>query len=131
MAIFDIFKKKKAAAKPQKTVKEVKIEEPKPVQKKEAKRGMASVYNVVAKPHISEKSTDMSKVNQYVFEVFPEANKNKVKEAIEIIYGVDVLAVNIIKIPAKKRKLGRSQGFRKGYKKAVVTIKEGQKIEIL
>ena len=50
---------------------------------------------------------------------------------MEGIYGVNVLSVNIIKIPAKKRRLGKTEGFRKAYKKAVVKIKAGQKIEIL
>ena len=66
-----------------------------------------------------------------MFEVSPNYNKNEVKNAVEGIYNVDVLSVNIIKIPAKKRRLGRTEGFRKAYKKAVVKIKEGQKIEIL
>jgi large subunit ribosomal protein L23 len=66
-----------------------------------------------------------------IFEVLPNYNKNEIKNAVEGIYGVNVLSVNIIKIPAKKRRLGMTQGFRKAYKKAVVKIKNGQKIEIL
>ena len=58
-------------------------------------------------------------------------NKDEIKNAVEGIYKVDVLSVNIIKIPAKKRRLGRTEGFRRAYRKAVVKIKEGQKIEIL
>ena len=58
-------------------------------------------------------------------------NKNEIKNAVEGIYKVDVLSVNLIKIPAKKRRLGRTEGFRKAYRKAVVKIKNGQKIEIL
>jgi len=55
----------------------------------------------------------------------------EIKKSVEGIYGVDVLSVNVIRIPSKKRRLGKTEGFRKAYKKAIVTIKEGQKIEIL
>lgn len=133
MAMFDIFKKKKESKK--KTVKkvepkkeEVKIEVPK-VEKRRS--SMSSVYNIISKPHVSEKSTDLAEINQYTFEVFPNMNKNKVKEAVETIYGVDVLSVNMINVPGKKRRMGKSEGFKKGYKKAMVTIKAGQKIEII
>ncbi|OGZ67700.1 MAG: 50S ribosomal protein L23 [Candidatus Staskawiczbacteria bacterium RIFCSPHIGHO2_02_FULL_34_9] len=82
-------------------------------------------------PHVSEKGTMLSENNQYVFKVSPRSNKQEIKKSVEGIYGVNVLSVNIIKIPPKKRRLGKTEGFRKKYQKAVVTIKEGQKIEIL
>ena len=88
-------------------------------------------YQIVREPHISEKSTNLAENNKYVFKVYKKANKPEIKKSIEGIYGVDVVAVNVIKVPAKKRRLGRTEGFKKGYNKAVVTIKEGQKIEIL
>ena len=88
-------------------------------------------YSAIKQPHISEKATYLAEQDQYTFEVLPNYNKNEIKNAIEGIYKVDVLSVNIIKIPAKKRRLGRTEGFRKAYKKAIVTIKNGQKIEIL
>ena len=88
-------------------------------------------YEAVKKPHISEKASYLSEKDQYIFEISPSYNKSEVKNAVEGIYGVDVLSVNVIKIPAKKRRLGRTEGFRKAYKKAIVKIKEGQKIEIL
>lgn len=89
------------------------------------------IYRILKAPQITEKATDLIKSNQYVFKVFPQANKNEIKKAIGDLYGVDVIAVKIIKIPAKRRKLGRISGWRKGYKKAIVKIKEGQKIEVL
>ena len=88
-------------------------------------------YEAVKQPHISEKATTLSESNQYTFEVLPNYNKQEIKKSVEGLYGVDVLSVNVIKIPAKKRRLGKTEGFRKAYKKAIVTIKEGQKIEIL
>jgi large subunit ribosomal protein L23 len=140
MALLDIFKKKEQKGKteakkePQKNKpaekKSAAVSAPKEFQKKsQPKSGF--VYGIVKAPHISEKATNLSQINQYVFEVFPKSNKIEVKRAVESIYGVDVLSVNMIKIPGKKRRMGRIEGFRSGYKKAVVTIKEGQKIEII
>ena len=88
-------------------------------------------YEAVKKPHISEKASYLSEKDQYTFEVSPNYNKNEIKRTVEGLYGVDVLSVNIIRIPPKKRRLGKTEGFRKSYKKAIVTIKNGQKIEIL
>lgn len=144
MSLLDIFKKrKKITPKKSAAVKEKKIEvgkkeekvvlkkEPlkKPVRGGEKQSGLA--YDIIKKPHISEKATDLGLNNQYIFEVFPNTNKIQIKKAIEKFYGVDVLSVNIIKIPAKKRRIGKTSGFKKGYKKAIVKVKEGQKIEIL
>src|SRR3989344_7175163 len=86
-------------------------------------------YSVIREPHISEKATDLSEENKYTFKIYDNANKPEIKKSVEGIYGVDVLDVNIIKIPKKKRRLGRTEGFKKGFKKAVVKIKAGQKIE--
>ncbi|MDD4082695.1 MAG: 50S ribosomal protein L23 [Sphaerochaetaceae bacterium] len=88
-------------------------------------------YDAVKQPHISEKATYLAEKNKYTFDVSPRYNKNEIKKSIEGIYNVNVLGINFIKIPAKKRRLGKTQGYRKAYKKAIVTIKEGQKIEIL
>jgi large subunit ribosomal protein L23 len=88
-------------------------------------------YETVKNPHISEKASTLAEKDQYIFEISPRANKNEVKSAIEGIYKVNVLSVNVIRIPAKKRRLGKTQGWRKSYKKAIVKIKNGQKIEIL
>lgn len=86
---------------------------------------------ILLSPHISEKTTELAKKNQYVFKVGPRANKTEIKKEIEKLYKVDVLDVKIIKIPKKRRRLGIISGWRKGYKKAIVKIKEGQKIELL
>ncbi len=137
MALLDIFKKKK---KPEKKVERKKAPEKapkKPVSKKPAapakqkKSSFFDSYKILVRPHVTEKATDLVGKNQYVFEVFPEAGKQEIKKAVEGVYGVDVESVKTVNIPAKKRRLGRIEGFRKGYKKAVVKVKEGQKIEIL
>ncbi len=132
MALFKIFKKEKTKKNKEKEV--VKIEENKsektetPKIKKE--KESFEVYRILKKPHMSEKATDLTKKDQYVFDVHPRANKPEIKKAIESFYGVDVLSVNMIKIPAKAKRMGRNISFRKGCKKAVVTIKKGQKIEV-
>lgn len=105
---------------------EIKIEPPRPKKKPSDK-----AYSILFSPHITEKATMLAKENNYVFKIRPAANKTEVKKVIEDRYGVNVIGVKIINIPAKKRRLGRQEGWRKGYKKAIVKIKKGQKIEIL
>ena len=139
MALLDFLKKKqKTEKKPAKKVEKAsvakKVEkttvEPQKTEKRKPNiKGFS--YELVKEPHISEKATYLSEKDQYVFEVMPNSNKKQIKDSVEGIYCVDVLSVNIIKIPSKKRRLGRTEGFRKAYKKAVVKIKSGQKIEIL
>ena len=96
---------------------------------KKEKTGEA--YKILKTPQVTEKATDLVKKNQYVFKVYSRANKNEVKKAIESVYGMDVISVRVINVPAKRRRLGRQRGWRKGYKKAIVKIKAGQKIEVL
>jgi large subunit ribosomal protein L23 len=86
---------------------------------------------ILKEPQITEKATNLSKINQYTFKVAKNANKTEIKKAIEKLYGVEVTAVRIIKAHKKRRRLGKILGWRKGYKKAIVKIKEGQKIEIM
>lgn len=140
MALRDIFKRK-PKEKPAEKVKPV-VEKVKPIKKSKEGKGEVSAvprkkavvgeaYRILKSPHITEKATDLTKKNQYVFKVHAGANKIDIKKAIENVYGVSVLDVNIINISSKKRRLGKIIGWRKGYKKAIVKIKKGQKIEIL
>lgn len=92
---------------------------------------MVDISKVLKTPQVTEKASDLTKSNQYVFKVFPRANKTAIKRAIEDLYNVDVIDVKIVKTPRKRRKLGRISGWRQGHKKAIVKIKEGQKIEVL
>ncbi|MEK7195349.1 MAG: 50S ribosomal protein L23 [Patescibacteria group bacterium] len=85
---------------------------------------------LVKKPWITEKSADLSSIGKYVFMVKPSATKPEIKKAIKDLYKVDPVSVNIIVRPAKKKKIGYLKGNQPKYKKAVVTLKEGQKIEI-
>ncbi|MBI4837506.1 MAG: 50S ribosomal protein L23 [Candidatus Portnoybacteria bacterium] len=80
-------------------------------------------------PHITEKAVGLGAQNKYVFKVSPDANGAEAKKAIQELYGVRVENVNIIKIPRKKRRVGRNEWFKPGYKKIIVTLREGDKIE--
>ena len=116
-----------------KEIKEEKPLETVEVRPPQAKREkvIGEAYRILKTPHVTEKATDLVKKNQYVFKVYSRANKVEIKKAIEDLYGVDVLGVKVINLPPKRRRLGKIMGWRKGYKKAIVKIKEGQKIEVL
>ena len=87
-------------------------------------------YQIIKSPHVSEKASNISSLGQYVFRVFEKSNKTEIKKAIERLYRVNVKRVNIIRVPSKKRQVGKYEGERAGYKKAVVILEKGQKIEI-
>jgi large subunit ribosomal protein L23 len=95
---------------------------------------MTSLYDILRRPLITEKSNYQSgKLNQYAFEVADVATKTLVKDAIETLFDVDVVRVNIINAPAKRGRRARSRRLmvrRPGYKKAIVTLAEGQTLEI-
>lgn len=81
--------------------------------------------------HITEKSSSLAADNKYVFNVVGNTNKTEIKKAVEKIYKVKVLSVNILNMPSKKRRVGRTIGTKSGFKKAVVTLPKDQKIDIL
>ena len=85
--------------------------------------------SILVSPHVTEKATMLSSDNQYVFKVFPRANKTEIKRAIESLYNVKVIGVKIIIVGGKTRRSGKALGWKKGYKKAIIRIKQGQKIE--
>ena len=95
---------------------------------------MTSIYEVLRRPLITEKSNYQSrKLNQYAFEVANEATKTLVKDAIETVFDVKVESVNIINSPAKRGRRPRSHRLlvrRPGYKKAIITLQAGQTLEI-
>ena len=81
-------------------------------------------------PHATEKALNGQKFNQYVFKVSSSANKIMIANEVKRTYNVKVTGVNIINVPRKARRVGKTVGFKKGYKKAVVTLASGQSIEI-
>ena len=127
-------KKKKEAQKPSKV--EIKKKSPPSASRRSGKKKRKDKVPQIAplvlrESHITEKATDLKKENQYVFKVYRKANKDQIKKAIEELYGVKVTGVRVINIPKKPRRLGKTPGFRRGYKKAIVAIKKGEKIETL
>ena len=86
------------------------------------------LYQVLRRPLITEKSTALQAQGKYAFEVAVEANKLQVKQAVEKAFKVNVSAVNVITVPGKTRRVGRRQVQTQPWKKAIVTIKPGEKI---
>ena len=158
MALFNIFKKKKkeetseiskikekkiTKAKNAKKIKEVKkTEKVKKIEKseeitynKKERKEIITAPGILKSPQITEKASNLSKMNQYVFKVYPRANKTEVQRAIEELYGVKVEKVNMVHLPPKKRRLGQREGWKdglkQGFKKAIVTLLKGEKIEAI
>ena len=87
-------------------------------------------YDVVLAPHITEKSTLASEHNAVVFKVANDATKPQIKEAIEAIFGVSVLGVNTINVKGKTKRWKGKPYKRNDLKKAVVTLKDGDSIDV-
>lgn len=94
------------------------------------KGGDAHSYQVILSPHITEKGTNMEAQNKYIFRIAKGANKSEIKKALESLYKVQVAKVRVIYSPSKMRQVGRYKGSRPGFKKAIVTLKEGSKIDV-
>lgn len=95
---------------------------------------MTTIYEVLRRPIITEKTNyQTSALNQYVFEVDRRATKAMVKDAVETIFDVKVDRVNVINVPAKRTRRARSRRLmvrRSGFKKAIVTLPPGERIDI-
>lgn len=87
------------------------------------------ILNVLQSPHISEKATLLGdKSNQYVFKVRKDSSKTDIKKAIETSFGVNVVNISVMNMKPRKMRLGRIEGTRKAWKKAIVRLKEGEVI---
>lgn len=123
MSILKSLKKKKAG---QTIEEQVALEGPTSV-----KAGVPILpRNVLKKPHLSEKAQSSNQINQYVFKVEASANKPLVRKEIEHRYNVKVKSVNIVRERPKLRYFRNRAGHHPGFKKAIITLKPGQKIEI-
>ena len=92
---------------------------------------ISDLSKIILMPHVSEKSVMIAdNVKQQTFKVAQNATKAEVKEAIEKLFEVDVINVNIINVTGKQKVFGRTRGKRKNYKKAYVTLKDGQDIDL-
>jgi large subunit ribosomal protein L23 len=88
------------------------------------------VYEVLRRPVVTEKNTMLLAQSKYTFDVRQEANKPQIKEAVEKAFKVKVVSVNVINVPGKMRRGGRRRVMSPPWKKAVVTLEPGQKIEL-
>ncbi len=87
---------------------------------------------IIKRPLITEKSSLQKELfDKYSFEVALNANKNQIREAVESIFKVHVTDIKTIRIRGKYRRVGRSMGKRPNWKKAIVTLKKGEKIELI
>jgi large subunit ribosomal protein L23 len=104
-------------------------EEPKADAKPVAlKENTGHAHRILQQYHLSEKTNLMSSIGRYVFVVDKNANKIEVKKAVESVYDVHVTGVNIINTKGKNRTYGRTSGRTSNWKKAIVTLKAGEKI---
>ncbi len=88
-------------------------------------------FEIIRKPHVSEKAFNLESKGKYIFVVSPSANKIEIKKAIRNLYGVVVKSVNIVKVPSKPKRFKGVPGIKSGYKKAVVTLAKGNKIDVM
>jgi large subunit ribosomal protein L23 len=99
-----------------------------PLLKQERAHG---AYQVLVRPHISEKSVAQTDKGRYVFEIRPGTSARRVARAVEETYGVEVKKVNVVKVPAKKIRFRSRFSLRPRHDKAVIILKEGHQIEVL
>jgi len=85
---------------------------------------------LVRRPIVTEKATLLLEQNKYVFEVIPKATKPEIKAAIESLFDVKVTRVNTLNPPRKKRRVGKFVGYKALYKRAIVTLSEGDSITL-
>lgn len=144
MALLDRFKKKTKKEEVQQIEKPKEKEKEEVGQKEKLKKEkpqkfigkkVPQAYRIIKEPHITEKASFLADQNKYVFRVSSKANKVEIKKVIEALYGVKVEKVNLIHSAPKKRRLGRTEGWRhglkRGFKKAIITLAQGEKIELL
>ena len=85
---------------------------------------------VLIRPVVSEKSYEQIQQNRYTFRVHQDAHKTQIRQAVEELFDVKVVGVNIVKVQAKPKRRGLYKGTRPGWKKAIVELKAGDTIEI-
>jgi len=88
------------------------------------------LYEVLRHPSITEKDTMLQAQGKYAFAVAKESNKQQIKQAVETAFKVKVTAVNVMTVPGKRRRVGRRMVLTPSWKKAIVTLKPGEKIEL-
>ena len=90
----------------------------------------ARLYEIIVAPVLTEKSTRISELNQFVFRVRQDATKPEIKVAVEKLFSVKVKAVNTLNVRGKEKRFRGRIGHRSDFKKAIVTLVEGSKIDV-
>ena len=86
--------------------------------------------DTIISPNVTEKATSLSEYNKIVFKVTKGANKNSIKKSIEKIFKVKVVKINTINLKGKSKMVKNKKAYKPGYKKAIVTLKKGQNIDL-
>ena len=89
-----------------------------------------SPRQVLLAPVVSEKSYSMIESRKYSFRVHPDAHKTQIRQAVEELFGVKVIAVNVSQVQPKPKRRGLIRGTKQGWKKAIVQLREGDEIQI-
>ena len=121
MPLFNPFKKKEKVA-------EARLQ-PKEAELQRLKEPIKDSSGIILRPHVSEKASQFQQNNEYVFEVLTCATKLMIRNAVLRTYGVNAQKVRIINVKPRKVRVGRFQGKKPGFKKAIVKLKIGQKID--
>jgi large subunit ribosomal protein L23 len=89
-----------------------------------------NAHQIIVRPLITEKNTNLMAMNKYCFQVAQTANKQQIKQAIEEIFSVSVVNVHTMNVRGKLRRRGQKLGYTADWKKAIVTLAEGNRIEL-
>ena len=130
MSIFDGLKKKRTAAKEVQPKEASKPEAAAKIVPPASRRPSTAPMGVLLSPVISEKAAHLAAAHQYVFCVSLAANKVMVKQAVKAAYKVNPVSVNMVRVEGKYVRRGKTSGKQPDYKKAIVTLKPGQTIQL-
>ena len=89
-----------------------------------------NLLDTITSPRITEKATSLSEQNKIVFKVHEGASKKSIKKSVEKIFKVNVIKINTINLRGKTKIVGNKRAYKSGYKKAIVTLKKGQSIDL-
>ncbi|MEK9130009.1 MAG: 50S ribosomal protein L23 [Patescibacteria group bacterium] len=124
-----LFDKTKKTIKENKEIKKVTKEVVVSKKNVSEKLNYKDAYRILIRPINTEKTTNLAILNQYVFEVAKNANKVEIQKAIRAVYNVKPINVNIVIVKGKNVRYGKAKGKTKDWKKAIVSLKQGEKIE--
>lgn len=91
---------------------------------------MKTIFDIIKRPLITEKTTKLVDTGKYTFEVMKGVNKVEIKNAIEELFKVKVVSINVINVRKKARRVGKHDGFAPAVRKAIVTLQAGQTLDV-